>query len=259
MKKLEIENRGNFPYWGIDGCKPGWLCIGLSREGGHCAFIAKDIRCAHQVMKGRKAKIALIDIPVGLSGGEEERKCDKCARQFIGKRRNSVFKVPCRQAIDEYKKCADKEAGKNKSRQITGGPLSEQTWAIAPKIAEVDSFLQCSVQNNNPKFKLRETHPEVCFRALKGAELGYNKKKPGGKKERMKILANHLPGAEKIRSEIKGCLKGGVADDDILDAMVAAVTAKIGFPRYETLPLSENPPKDSCGLPMEMVFSKGQP
>lgn len=262
MKKFEI--RGNFPYWGIDGCKAGWLCVGLSCEGEHCVFVAIDIRCAHQMMKERKAKIALIDIPIGLSGNKEERKCDKGARRFIGKKRGgSVFRVPCRPAMDAYKKCADHESGKNAGKKasirITDGSLSEQTWAIAPKIAEVDSFLQCSVYKNNKEFKLRETHPEVCFRALnpKDADLEYSKMESTDKEERRKILASHLTDARKIDSEIKGCLKSGVADDDILDAMVAAVTAKMGFPRYETLP-SENPPKDSCCLPMEMVFSKGK-
>jgi len=258
MKKSEI--RGAFPYWGIDGCKAGWLCVGLNRRGKHCAFVAENIRCAHQEMEARKAKSALIDIPIGLSDNAEKRVCDKCARKFIGKRRSSVFKVPCRQALDAYKKYADPEAGKNagkrENRKITGGPLSLQTWAIASKIAEVDNFLQCQAPMKNKKFKLRETHAEVCFRALSpcDADLEYNKKKSAGKEERRKILATHLPGARKIESEIKACLKSGIADDDILDAMVAAVTAKIG--RSETLP--PNPPKDSRGLPMEMVFSKGK-
>jgi len=258
MKKSAIKNSGDFPYWGIDGCKGGWLCVGLNCGGEFCAFVAKDIRCAHQKMKARKAKIALIDIPIGLSDGKEERKCDKSARKFIGKRYRSVFRVPCRQAIDAYKKCG-KDAGKKKSCEITGGPLSEQTWAIASKIAEVDCFLQCLAQKNDKKFQLREVHPEVCFRALKGAELGYSKKKLCGREERRKILSKYLPDAKTIESEIKGCHRGKVADDDILDAMVAAVTAITGFSQYETLPSPpENSLKDSRGLPMEMVLSKGK-
>lgn len=164
--------------------------------------------------------------------------------------------------MDAYKKCADHEVGKNagecESQKITGKKLSVQTWAIASKIAEVDSFLQCTVYKRNKEFELRETHPEVCFRALnpKNSDLEYSKKNLCGKEERRKILASHLPGARKIESEIKACLKSGVADDDILDAMVAAVTAKMGFQRFDTLP--PNPPKDSCGLPMEMVFFKNK-
>ena len=42
--------------------------------------------------------------------------------------------------------------------------------------------------------------------------------------------------------------------DDILDALAAAITAKIGDKGgYKTLP--ENPPKDSKGLTMEMVYA----
>jgi len=258
----QSEIRGDFPYWGIDSCKGGWLCVGLNRKGEHCAFVAENIRCAYQMMQEQKAKIALIDIPIGLSDDAEERKCDKHARQFVGERHSSVFRVPCRQAMDAYKEGADhetgKKAGEKESRRIAGGPMSEQTWSIAPKIAEVDDFLQSPAYVNNEKFMLRETHPEVCFRALspRDADLEYSKSEPAGQEERRKILASHLPDAKKIESEIKRCLKSGVDDDDILDAMVAAVTAKIGFRRFDTLP--PNPPKDSRGLPMEMVFSKGQ-
>ena len=50
--------------------------------------------------------------------------------------------------------------------------------------------------------------------------------------------------------------KKDATDDDILDALVAAVTVKIGRERYQTLP--PNPCKDSRGLPMEMVYYKPQ-
>lgn len=258
MKKSEI--RGDFPYWGIDGCRGGWLYVGLNRKGEHCAFVAENIRCAYQMMQERKAEVALIDIPIGLSDNKEERECDKHARRFVGERHSSVFRVPCRQAMDAYKKCADHEAGKKageeESCRITGGPMSEQTWAIASKIAEVDDFLQCPAHMKNEGFKLRETHPEVCFRALSpcDADLEYGKSTPDGIEERRKILESRLPDARNIESEIKACLKHGIADDDILDAMVAAVTAKVG--RAKTLP--PNPPTDSRGLSMEMVFSKSK-
>ena len=47
---------------------------------------------------------------------------------------------------------------------------------------------------------------------------------------------------------------GGVAKDDILDALVAAVTARCGHDRLQTIP--NCPPKDCKGLPMEMVYYK---
>ena len=47
--------------------------------------------------------------------------------------------------------------------------------------------------------------------------------------------------------------KTRVADDDIIDALVAAVTAKRGWPgNLRTLP--KKPKRDPKGLPMEMVY-----
>ena len=43
-----------------------------------------------------------------------------------------------------------------------------------------------------------------------------------------------------------------VADDDILDAMAAAITASTNPAALKTLP--EHPTMDSRGLPMEMVY-----
>ncbi len=43
-----------------------------------------------------------------------------------------------------------------------------------------------------------------------------------------------------------------VARDDIVDALVLAVSARLGAGRYESLPAVA--PQDAAGLPMEMVF-----
>ena len=137
--------------------------------------------------------------------------------------------------------------------------MSEQTWGIVPKIAEVDSFL-CSDSQARKLF--REVHPEVCFCAFKGAPLLPGKKsRPAGKEERKEILRKYLRNIDwaGVRNELRRggytkTTKGkGVADDDILDAVAAAITAKNGDAHgYQTLP--KNPPQDSCGLPMEMVY-----
>jgi predicted RNase H-like nuclease len=41
--------------------------------------------------------------------------------------------------------------------------------------------------------------------------------------------------------------------DDLLDAMALALTAKLGAEGFKTLP--EEPPEDSKGLPMEIVYT----
>ena len=45
-----------------------------------------------------------------------------------------------------------------------------------------------------------------------------------------------------------------VACDDIIDGLVSAVTAKLGYGNLKTLP--EEPPVDACGLAMEMVMAR---
>lgn len=251
------------PYWGIDGCKAGWFCIGLGADGGRQHFVAPDISAACAILCQFRAKIALIDIPIGLSENADERKCDKEARQFVGRdRQSSVFRTPCRQAIDAYRNAPDGEkesAGIYASEKITGLRLPKQTWAIAPKIAEVDSFLR---KDSKARELFREVHPEVCFRAFKNAPLINGKSRAAGKKERKEILHNYLRDIDwaNIREELrrKGYTKTtkgkGVGDDDILDAAAAAITAWKGDGEYNTLP--QNPPKDSRGLPMEMVYWK---
>ena len=87
---------------------------------------------------------------------------------------SSVFRVPCRQAIEAYKKHGE-DAGKRKSKEITGGCLSKQTWAIVEKIAEINDFMQSHKQNI-----FRKVHPEVCFRSLNGKALNDNKKNKKG-------------------------------------------------------------------------------
>jgi hypothetical protein len=66
------------------------------------------------------------------------------------------------------------------------------------------------------------------------------------------ILSAHYDRAEEcFRWAREQYLVKEVATDDILDAMVGAVTA-MQYPRLSTLP--ENPIEDEEGIPMEMVY-----
>jgi len=127
-----------------------------------------------------------------------------------------------------------------------------QAWGIAPKIREVDEFLRT---NPEAKKKIRETHPEVCFRALAGKPIIHSKKSKEGFSERLTVLGSYLPEAEKIINNALSCSnRKDVKPDDILDSMVAAITAKFGNVRLSTLP--KNPEIESTGLPMEIVYPK---
>ena len=71
----------------------------------------------------------------------------------------------------------------------------------------------------------------------------------------------HFPEAEQVyRCCCEKFKRKDVARDDIVDALVAAITAKNRFwrkcPELKTLQiLPSDPPEDSCGLRMEMLYT----
>ena len=140
--------------------------------------------------------------------------------------------------------------GSEANFQAVGKKLSRQSWAIGPKIREVDDYMR----SQNLRGKVREMHPEVAFWALNDRKpLQYAKKKHEGAEERLEILTRFLPFAEDCYKDALNTYKRkDVAADDILDALVGAVTA-MHFPRIKTLP--EYPIKDEAGLAMEMVYA----
>ena len=82
-----------------------------------------------------------------------------------------------------------------------------------------------------------------------------SKQRPEGIEERLRILEKVEPNAKKICEETESkFLREDVARDDILGALVAAVTAHQGTigNAFRTLP--ETPPRDPKSIPMEMVF-----
>ncbi len=189
-----------------------------------------------------------VDIPIGLPNGPERRLCDREARRRLGARRaGAVFPAPVRAAL-----AADTYEDANRiSREKTERGMTQQTFAILPRIGEVDCLLR---KSEKARHIVREVHPEICFWALAGSSpLRNGKKTGGGFQERYALLEDCRPsvGEEfaRIRTEFR-CWD--VSDDDILDAMVAAITASTDPVALKTLP--EHPAMDSCGLPMEMVY-----
>ena len=101
---------------------------------------------------------------------------------------------------------------------------------------------------------MRECHPEVCFWALNNGEvMQHTKKHSAGRAERLNVLANYLPQASEILEKgLHSYRRKDVTADDIIDAMVCAVTAKLGFDCLSTLP--REPVRDAKGLSMEIVY-----
>lgn len=234
-------------FVGVDGCKGGWLMAAVAGDGSLSFDLQPTIEV---VLASRPRSLILVDIPIGLrDSGASERLCDLQARKRLKKRSSSVFAAPVRGALS----APDHRTASAVNRKLTEGArgLSRQSWGIAAKIREVNEHL-AGREASLPV--VREMHPELCFWALNRCRpLGHNKKKKEGYQERIKLLSRHYAEIDNLVSEVRR--KHGhdtVQRDDVLDAVVGAITASLGRQSLYTLP--EAPEKDSVGLPMEMVY-----
>ena len=234
-------------FVGVDGCKKGWIKVELTDDDNWKVDIFPDIASLWNECK--RASLILIDIPIGLrDSGCDERHCDKKAREMLGPMRaSSVFPAPCRGALDAN----SYEQACQINKRMTGRKLSLQTWSIVPKIREVNNLL---INDALTRSHIRETHPEVCFWALAGGRpMLHSKKKEEGRSERLELLKTIYPQTEEvIKYASKNWLRRDLALDDVLDALVASITARKGFDNLVSIP--EVPEFDSHGLPMEIVY-----
>jgi len=233
-------------YVGVDGCPDGWLAVVYSAgfEGAYFYPTVADLWAAH-----RDADRILIDVPIGLrEDSGEPRKCDTAARELLAPDRHaSVFPTPVRAAAreDSY------EAAKAVQERLTDGSLNRQTWGIAPKIDEVDRFL---LDTPAARGTIRESHPEVCFRAFAGAPTSYSKTGQPRRAfwERAAALRAVEPDVYDHLWDAATGLDCDASDDDLLDAFAVALTARGDAAPLETLPSDLE--TDPRGLPMEIVF-----
>ena len=240
-------------FVGVDGCPYGWFSVGLDNCEGYEVQVFKTL--GELLDHYGDARLVLVDIPIGLPQGGEGRDCDREARKLLGRPRgSSVFPTPTRPTVNQAAESpGDYRGAAEIERCFAGKGINKQTFAIAPKIAEVDKVLLDRDASAPPP--VREVHPEVCFWALNHRQpMNPSKKKREGKNKRLSVLQRIEPRTENIYNcALKKYLRQQVARDDILDALAAAVTAKLGWPNdLRTLP--ECPQTDSRGLPMEMVY-----
>lgn len=232
-------------FVGVDGCKVGWFAVSLTQEVKWKIQVSQDISSLWS--QCRHARLILIDIPIGLrNSGFSERQCDRAARKLLGRpRSSSVFPVPCRDAV-----YSDATRASDVNERLTGRRLSKQASGIIQKIREVDNLLTV---DNNARSVMKEIHPELCFWALNGrAPMEYHKKDGRGLLERRQVLRGVCSFVDDLVSCALEENRGKVAEDDIIDALVAAVTASRSICGLSFIP---NPPEiDSMGLPMQMAY-----
>jgi predicted RNase H-like nuclease len=230
---------------GVDGCRSGWFGFELHPSGSWRAEIWPDAEALFAAYAG--ASVVLIDIPIGLPY-RATRSCDQEARQRLQQRRSSVFPVPCRAALQ----AENYPEGCDINQAQLGVRISKQAWNIGPKIVAVDRWLR---RHPEARAKVRECHPELAFYGLQGGiPMASSKKTPAGLQARLNLLSQRWAGAEEAyQALLDRFSRNALARDDILDAMVLAITAARA-PRLRHLP--EAPPLDEAGLPMEIVFGE---
>ncbi len=223
---------------GLDGCPGGWVQVMVSADGQGKTqvMVVPDIAAVvSNVDSGRLAAVG-IDIPIGLPDSGS-RRCDIEARKMIGPRRNSVFPAPARGLLgsETY------EEASARSRAISGKGISRQTFAILPRIHEVDLLMTPDRQRH-----LVEVHPEVCFTILAGGPMAHHKATNEGRAERLAALRRVFPDVDE--HAVRRIRR--TQPDDVLDAYAAAWSARRWLARTH---VQLGGTTDGRGLRMEMI------
>jgi predicted RNase H-like nuclease len=245
----------NIQFAGIDGCNAGWILVGGYRERISSKSpksekweIGLFSNIKHIWKQYNDLNLVLIDIPIGLKEmGSEPRRCDKEARKYLGRRSSTIFPVPCRKAI--YAK--NYQEANEINRKLTGKGISKQSWNITPKIKEIDRFIR-----NHPlaREKLIESHPEVCFASLAHDNpLKFSKRSTDGIRQRKDLLISYSKSLKEfLKVSFKKYNKSDVKTDDLLDATILALAAKLGFKNLSFFPKVYE--IDQKGIPMRITY-----
>ena len=238
-------------YVGVVWCDGAWVGVGFTGDGfDHASVFGGIGECWARYEED--ARRILVDVPVGLvDSGDPVRRCDELARSVLGPRRVAVFTPPVREATRKRRYSTGNRVHERKS----GESLSEDAFAVRDGIAMVDELLQ---EIPEAAAVVRSAHPELCFRAFAGEPLEHPPETAGGYAERMRTLAHSdrdaAPTVQKAAESTGGA---SVSIADVLDAVALAYTAQPGAGELRTLP--GEPPTDSKGLPMELVYRADAP
>lgn len=236
-------------YVGLDWASKGWFGVILRDDN---SWETDHFPTIWSLWKHHSdASRILIDIPIGLPS-TSRRACDVEAKRALDQQGRSVFYTPIRDAVYEQ----NLDNAKERNEEV-GYSIQNQAWGIVPRIREVDEFFD---MNPGARDRVFETHPELCFYSLNGQETVPRKKTEEGIDRRKSLIADEHSEAESIYEEACDLYLAPEyasflrAKDDILDAVVAAVTARRPMSELTRLPEGDDPPRDARGLPMQMVY-----
>ena len=234
-------------FAGIDGCKAGWLLI-TYQSGIYNWHIVPHIDELPQYT-GKIAR-ACIDMPIGLASEKFPRTIEKRLRAELGNRSSTVFSVPVRAAVYE----PDRDRAKQINSALTGKSLSEQSLNIKAKILEVDQF----VHKKPDSLVLIESHPELCFKFLKGSILQSKKSEKEGIEERLELIASFdTDCASVFKTILQSTLRKHVKPDDITDALVLCLANHLGGQKNFNL-LRDLNTEDELKTPIQIGYYNTQ-
>jgi predicted RNase H-like nuclease len=234
-------------FVGIDGCKAGWLAVGVDAQDKLTHQVIREADQLNEVIDG--AKKVFIDIPLGMNSEEYTRECDRLLRSRLGSDySSSIFDPPIRPALHAptYAEAC------MQSYSITEKKVTLQSWNITPKIREVDQMLQ---EHTELRSKVYESHPEFLFLRLNGGDpLQQKKKTKKGLRHRLSLIVDRHGDAKDMFRDLKEeYRRNEIGEDDIVDAMVLAHFAwRSREEEIKTLP--EDPPQDETGITMAIAY-----
>jgi len=205
---------------GVDGYRKGWVAVALAPGGD----VEVSTHPAFADVLTLRAGVFAVDIPIDPPG-LGARPADVAARAFVRGRASSVFSTPPRAALE----AGSFAAANTIAQAITGKGISQQAFALAPKILEVQQLAEADE-------RVIEMHPEVSFCSLAGEPLAHSKHTLAGLALRRELLHGvgiALPIAY-----------AGVPEADLLDAAVGAWTAA----RYARDDARSFPPENAARL-----------
>ena len=230
---------------GIDGCRGGW-CLAMGTGSARALTVKVGVHStfADAIDAAKDAAHVAVDIPIGL-GERDGRAVDLLARKALGARWMCVFPAPPRPVLA----AKTYEKANRLHWELCGKGLSRQAFAIMPKIDEVDRYLMTQPGSAGRTW---EVHPETCFAALNGGvPLMIGKKKKDGLRARRALLRCFVPGLDVAVTKASGSWpRNKLQEDDVLDAVVACVTAATWRPEATIKAAGEE--RDAYGLPIQM-------
>ena len=193
---------------GVDGCKRGWVFVRLENGAFANAVVYEDF--AAGVGASGDAAVIGVDIPIGYPPQPaQEHAADGLARAMVRPRGSTVFPTPYPGVLA----APDWKTANDLSHHLINNGLPKQSFALMPKIREVG----CIATQDK---RVYEVHPEVSFRALAGHPLASKKQWNGHAERRALLVAAGIVIPDALGDA------GTTAADDILDAAVAAWSAK---------------------------------